>query len=168
MITSSQHIPHPVVICTTSPPYHSSIYWAQAQPVGQHRPKPNNLTSIQSQIYHFNLHMSYRPHIAALVYVVFHHYTVWDRNRTTLYVLLLCLVATYTPASYFGIKAVFDYRSKSLLQPPLQLNLTVCAEAIVYVLFIDQCAPVLQPNSIKEYWACLVSCLVFTLAMGLT
>ncbi|GJE93664.1 hypothetical protein PsYK624_098240 [Phanerochaete sordida] len=86
--------------------------------------------------------------ICTNLYVAFHHYTVWDRRKATFYVLLLCLVGTYVPAGYFGIQAVFDYR-----------------EAIVYASIIDQCAPILQPNSIKEYWACLFAFDVLAMAV---
>ncbi|EKM56788.1 uncharacterized protein PHACADRAFT_207980 [Phanerochaete carnosa HHB-10118-sp] len=78
--------------------------------------------------------------ISTNLYVAFHHYIVWDREKKTLYVILLCLLACYVPATIVGIKSVFDYR-----------------EYVVYLAVVDQCALAHQPDIIKSFWGCLLA-----------
>lgn len=68
-----------------------------------------------------------RPLTAMAVYVVFHHYTIWDRSKTTFYILLGCFVATFIPATYFGIKSVFDYRGESRSHGRLRRDRELCS-----------------------------------------
>lgn len=65
----------------------------------------------------------YDPHrippllTAAKVYVIYHHYTLWDRRTGALIGLSIAFAATYIPATVLGWKLVIQYRSKCYSLP---------------------------------------------------
>ena len=47
------------------------------------------------------------------VYVIYHHYTLWDRRKGALIALCAALAVTYIPAMTLGWHTVVKYQSKS-------------------------------------------------------
>ncbi|KIP04455.1 hypothetical protein PHLGIDRAFT_129480 [Phlebiopsis gigantea 11061_1 CR5-6] len=73
-------------------------------------------------------------------YLIYHHYTLWDRRRGVLIAMIITLALTYTPAIYLGHEAALQYR-----------------ENMLYSEAFHSCIIMKQPDAVKGMWGCMTA-----------